>query len=234
MRNEKLIENIQNPMNIGKAEIADMRISLQAFPYFTSMQLLYAKGLYNTDSISYNSQLRKAAAYVGNRKLLFKLITENVKVAEEIIEKPTAEKEMVKIEQKPETATPEKELEIGKPLQFNENETHSFAEWLALTNAKKIDRNKGVKENNLIDKFIDTQPSISNLKREEFFSPAKSAEESLIENDEIVTETLARVYLEQEHFDKAISAYEKLSLKYPQKNSFFANQIKLIYDLKQK
>jgi tetratricopeptide (TPR) repeat protein len=233
MRNEKLIENIQNPMNIGKAEIADMRISLQAFPYFTSMQLLYAKGLYNTDSISYNSQLRKAAAYVGNRKLLFKLITENVKVAEEIIEKPTAEKEMVKIEQKPETATPEKELEIGKPLEFTENETHSFAEWLALTKAKKIDRKQQSSEN-LIDKFIEQEPRISKLKREEFFSPVQSAEQSLIENDEIVTETLARVYLEQEHFDKAISAYEKLSLKYPQKNSFFANQIKLIYDLKEK
>jgi tetratricopeptide (TPR) repeat protein len=233
MRNEKLIENIQNPMNIGKAEIADMRISLQAFPYFTSMQLLYAKGLYNTDSISYNSQLRKAAAYVGNRKLLFKLITENVKVAEEIIEKPTAEKEMVKIEQKPETATPEKELEIGKPLEFTENETHSFAEWLALTKAKKIDRKQQSSEN-LIDKFIEQEPRISKPKREEFFSPVQSAEQSLIENDEIVTETLARVYLEQEHFDKAISAYEKLSLKYPQKNSFFANQIKLIYDLKQK
>lgn len=233
MRNEKLIENIQNPMNIGKAEIADMRISLQAFPYFTSMQLLYAKGLYNTDSIGYNSQLRKAAAYVGNRKLLFKLITENVKVAEEIIEKPTAEKEMVKIEQKPETATPEKELEIGKPLEFTENETHSFAEWLALTKAKKIDRKQQSSEN-LIDKFIEQEPRISKPKREEFFSPVQSAEQSLIENDEIVTETLARVYLEQEHFDKAISAYEKLSLKYPQKNSFFANQIKLIYDLKEK
>ena len=108
MRNEKLIENIQNPMDIGKAEIADMRISLPAFPYFTSMQLLYAEGLYNTDSISYNSQLRKAAAYAGDRKLLFKLITENVKVAEEIIEKPTAKKEKGKLEKKPETETTEK------------------------------------------------------------------------------------------------------------------------------
>ena len=62
----------------------------------------------------------------------------------------------------------------------------------------------------------------------------QSAKESLIENDEIVTETLARVYLEQAHYDKAIAAYEKLSLKYPQKSSFFAKQIKLIHDLKEK
>ena len=124
-------------------------------------------------------------------------------------------------------------MEIGQPLEFTENETHSFAEWLALTKAKKIDRKQQSSEN-LIDKFIEQEPRISKPKREEFFSPVQSAEQSLIENDEIVTETLARVYLEQEHFDKAISAYEKLSLKYPQKSGLFANQIKLIYDLKEK
>ena len=225
MRNQKLIANIQNPMKIGKPEIADMRISLQAFPYFTSMQLLFAKGLYNTDSISYNRQLRKAAAYAGDRKLLFRLITENVKEVEQIPK--------IKIETKEKIQTPEKELEIGKPLEFTEKETHSFSEWLALTKIKKIDRTKG-KEENLIDKFVETEPRISKPKREEFFSPVQSAKESLIENDEIVTETLARVYLEQAHYDKAIAAYEKLSLKFPQKSSFFATQIKLIYDLKEK
>ena len=225
MRNQKLIANIQNPMQIGEPEIADMRISLQAFPYFTSMQLLFAKGLYNTDSISYNRQLRKAAAYAGDRKLLFRLITENVKEVEQIPE--------IKIEKKEKIQTPEKELEIGKPLEFTEKETHSFSEWLALTKTQKIDRTKG-KEENLIDKFVETEPRISKPKREEFFSPVQSAKKSLIENDEIVTETLARVYLEQAHYDKAITAYEKLSLKFPQKSSFFASQIKLIYDLKEK
>ena len=225
MRNQKLIANIQNPMQIGKPEIADMRISLQAFPYFTSMQLLFAKGLYNTDSISYNRQLRKAAAYAGDRKLLFRLITENVKEVEQIPE--------IKIEKKEKIQTPEKELEIGKPLEFTEKETHSFSEWLALTKTQKIDRTKG-KEENLIDKFVETEPRISKPKKEEFFSPVQSAKESLIENDEIVTETLARVYLEQAHYDKAIASYEKLSLKFPQKSSFFANQIKLIHNLKEK
>ena len=225
MRNQKLIRNIQNPMQIGKREIADMRISLQAFPYFTSMQLLFAKGLNNTDSISYNLQLRKAAAYAGDRRLLFQLITENVKKVEQIPE--------IKIEKKEKAQAPEEELEIGKPLKFTEKETHSFAEWLALTKTKKIERTEE-KEEKLIDKFIETEPKINTPKREEFFSSEQSAKESLIENDEIVTETLARVYLEQAHYDKAIAAYEKLSLKFPQKSSFFATQIKLIYDLKEK
>ena len=47
-----------------------------------------------------------------------------------------------------------------------------------------------------------------------------------------MTETLAKVYLEQGHYEKAINAYEILSLKYPQKSSLFANQIKAIKQLK--
>jgi len=233
MRGEKLIVDIQNPMQIGKKEVAEMRISLQAFPYFSTMQLLYTKGLYNIDSISYNSQLRKASVHAGDRRLLFKLITENVKKVEEV-----AEKKLEDLVQRKEEIvakkSPEKELEIGKPLQFSEDETHSFSEWLSLNKAKKINRTNTENQENLIDSFIENEPSISKPKKATFFSSAQSAKGSLLENDEIITETLARVYLEQGHYDKAIASYKKLSLRFPQKSSFFANQIKLIYDLKEK
>ena len=224
MRKETLLNNIKNPANIGKAQIGDIQIDLQAFPYFQTLQLLYTKGLYNTDSIHFNKQLRKAAAYSGNRKLLFKLISENIKVKEEkgIEIKPEKTKEIQK---------PEQKLKIGKPLEFTEQEIHSFSKWLSLTKVKKI--NKKESNKNLVDTFIEQEPKISKTKKEEFVEPMQSAKEGLIENNELVTETLARVYLEQGHYDKAILAYKKLSLKYPQKNSFFANQIKLIHDLKE-
>ena len=50
----------------------------------------------------------------------------------------------------------------------------------------------------------------------------------LIENEELVTPTLAKVYFEQHHYEKAINAYKKLILKYPKKSTFFAAQIELI------
>ena len=64
--------------------------------------------------------------------------------------------------------------------------------------------------------------------KETFFKPTIAAKKSLIQNDDLITPTLAEVYFKQEYYEKAIEAYEKLILKYPEKSIFFANQIKLI------
>ena len=227
MNTENLIFLIENPEKIGNNHLQNLEKITDEFPFFSAPQQLLAKGLLNTESFRYNRQLKRAAVYSANRKLLFKLITENKVVVLE-----NTKTELPKIV-KEKTITEEK-LEIGKPLEFDETEEHSFSEWLALTKVKKINREE-IKENpnDLIDKFIDTNP-IMKAEKTKFFSPIETAKTSLIENDELVTETLARVYLEQQHFDKAISAYKKLSLKYPEKSSLFADQINLIIDLKKK
>ena len=48
------------------------------------------------------------------------------------------------------------------------------------------------------------------------------------QDSSLITETLAKVYLEQKKFENAIQAYRILSLKYPEKSGFFADQIKRI------
>lgn len=126
-------------------------------------------------------------------------------------------------------------------MEFSKQETHSFAEWLKLSKLTPINREEEVpevpkkeektseikepisKKMELIDKFIETNPKIAPVKN----SPQSpvNIERSTQDNSMLMTETLARVYLEQKKYSKAIQAYQILILKYPEKSVFFADRI---------
>ena len=78
----------------------------------------------------------------------------------------------------------------------------------------------------LIDKFIENNPKIEPT--ENLDSTVNIKESTKLDKNELMTETLAKVYLEQKKYKKAIQAYKILSLKYPEKSSFFANRIKAV------
>ena len=73
----------------------------------------------------------------------------------------------------------------------------------------------------MIDKFIAAEPKIIPSKAE-FYSPFEQAKKSVTENDDIISETLAKIYFHQGNLLKARSSYEKLSLLHPEKRSYFA------------
>jgi hypothetical protein len=149
----------------------------------------------------------------------------------------------------------EAKLEIGKPLAFSKDETHSFQEWLQLSKLQPIVRDDSPEEKNaadtpntglmaepetqtsaekvtkdaLIDRFIETNPKMPRVKPD--VTPV--AFEQKEDTSALMTETLARVYLEQRKYQKAIQAYEILILKYPEKSSFFADRISEIKNLQQ-
>ena len=81
----------------------------------------------------------------------------------------------------------------------------------------------------IIDRFIEAGPRISKPKKD-FFNPADKARASSIDHEGIVTETLAKIYLQQGSPEKAINIYQKLSLNNPEKSSYFAAQIAKIQD----
>lgn len=148
-------------------------------------------------------------------------------------------------ENKTPIATTEEKLKINKPLDFSKNEKHSFQEWLQISRFKPITRENELENQTklsnskndkntksaLIDKFIEANPKISPINPNSDFSYSTTIQKS--EDTFLMTETLARVYLEQKKYDRAIQAYEILILKYPEKSSLFANLISEIDFLKQ-
>ena len=132
-------------------------------------------------------------------------------------------------------------LELGRPLQFDQTETFSFSEWLRVAQKKPIDRSESSqpeeesirdKKFALIDAFISNKPKLKPLDKHSKL--INIAEDSVFETEDLMTETLARIYVEQKNYDKAIQSYRILSLKYPEKSSLFADQIQSIKVLKEK
>ncbi len=137
------------------------------------------------------------------------------------------------------TGTPTSKPEVKKEKKIDHS--MNVLAWLSTENeghAPSIDSRLSVKKEDLINNFIQQGEEKIHLPKEttntfleinrpqtEFFSPENMAKMSLAENEDFVTETLAGIYAKQGNSKKAISAYEKLSLKFPEKSNYFARLI---------
>jgi len=245
---------LKEPCSISPTQTKEMEGIIQMYPYFQVAHLLRLKGLKKQHSFNYNKALKTTAARTTNRTVLFDFITADTLDVErqdlkyqkviqelEIVDAEVIERPSIAVKDKPLVKTKPvlKSLQIGEPLDFDKSEIHSFNEWLQLTAFKPIERvveaeeiidTDKSKNFELIDQFIATKPKI---KPADTSNTIDIASHSILENESLMTETLARVYLEQKKYDKAIKAFHILSLKYPEKSGFFADRIKAVKFLQQ-
>ena len=205
------ITSILRTKRIKKSDVQYIKELVTKYPFFSTGQLLLTKCLYELNSNNYDVQLKKSAAYIQNRKKLYELI-----MLDSLKFYHTDEEKL-------------NNLNVKKNgLKKIKKDKYSFSEWLKIS---QINHLKKDKSSDIINNFIEVNPKI-NLDKNKKVSLDIDAEKSLSSNREIVTLTLAKVYANQGHYEKAIEAYKQLILKYPKKNSFFASQIRLIKKLK--
>ncbi len=235
MNAKDFIHLLKYPQEIEQNHTDVLKYIIDEYPYFQVVRAVYLRGLKNEDSFKYNSELKIAAAYTTDRTILFDFITSAVftqSKTKKVYRKEAHQQVSNKVISE-NIFVVEEELSIGKPIIFKGNESHSFNEWLQLSTSKKIEREdektfQKTSNTVLIDDFIEKSPKISRVDK---YTEYKIKISENISDSYLMTETLAKVYLEQKKYENAIKAYEILSFKYPKKSGFFADQIKKIRNL---
>lgn len=224
----------KNTKDIGTSQLEQIA---DAYPYFSLAKTILLKKYHSSEHFKYNHTLKNVAAHTISRDVLFDFIN----LLEEEKEQPsnpsvakTVKNTIFNLKKEVVDHSSTTTLNTETPFKFTSSEKHSFQQWLQLNHQKPIARNtpkaKPLEPKlDIIDQFILNNPKISPVKKTE--TPKKNL--SLKKSDDIntnqlMTETLAKVYIAQKKYNDAIQAYKILSLKYPEKSSFFANQIERI------
>ena len=232
MNREDVITFISEPGKLDQSTLTDVGDLMESFPYFQTAHMLKVKNLHNINSLEFNDALKYSSAFIGDRAILYHLINDEM-VAEPPLEDEavTSDEDTVTIKMTSLPDEPAREAE-DEPVIVIKPETdttiHTFTGWFNhLPDSTGAPDEQSTIETDLIDNFIRSQPRIERNK-EELPEQHDISEEYVQSSDQFMTETLAKIYVAQGKVAKAIYVYEKLSLKYPEKSSYFATQIRKI------
>lgn len=239
MEAESLISKIKSPETLVASDESLLNEVIEKFPYFQAAQSLHLKLLKQEESFEFKKYLRTAALHTTNRSLLFDFINRNIKEQQNNAQKISKLEKAYNSVSENDAIKENKEI-IEKNSASLSTEKHSFTQWLNLTKVKPLDHNNIEKEHaseeiqptkeELIEKFIKNNPKIPKSAQVSV-SPTNIVKTA--PSQQMMTETLAKIYIEQKKYDKAIEAYNILILNNPKKSSFFADQIKKIESLQE-
>jgi tetratricopeptide (TPR) repeat protein len=246
---EQFIRYVKDPETLDSRTTPMLENLVREYPYCQTAEILYALNLNKENNFRFNTQLRTAAAYAPDRKRLKQLIgmgkpkafipetetTDRSKELQTLIDQLKGSVQLILNEDstRKNTALFDLASKLEHVMREHTEEPATVKPDIKDYNFSHLDKipsqkNQRKEKQALIDKFIRDEPSIEAPQKAEFFDPVDYAKHGLEDNQEIVSETLAKVYLKQGNPEKAIKIYERLRLVYPEKNSFFAAQIKKI------
>ena len=251
---DQLIQFIEKPGLLKEQTIGDLKEILLEFPYFQTAQLLYTYNLFTRDNFRYEAYLKTCSIYATDRTALYRLLQHK-----SIPNLPAAQKSQAEIREQGSSALlefsddqqiDEANLLADQSLEMEEDQTVDFdlLSFEQTDNLIQLDESEDINNMpdeiatidsitedkvDLIAQFIKVNPTIQPRTEAPATQkePLELRDDEEYESDEFITETLARIYLKQGHYQKAIDAFNRLSLKFPEKIVYFAEQIEEIKKL---
>ncbi len=257
MEMQQLNELIKNPDRLGDKTLGELRSLIDKYPYFQTAWVLYLKNLFLVNHPSFRDELRRGAVYIADLSVLFYYIEGSrfVIYKHEVSDRngldDTGDRTLDLIDRFLSELSDKETLSNELPLPVES--APDYTSVLLKETHSEEDESIPMKGQDLIDSFIEK----SDCQTEELFGKKKDASDmenqepvdtpssnelevkdrTLIteheenEDEEYLTETLAKIYVKQQRYDKALEIIKKLYLKYPKKNVYFADQIRFLEKL---
>ena len=231
---------MKHPELLNRETLYELRNLLARYPYFQTARLLYLKNLYLLHDIAFGEELRKAALHVPDSRVLFRMVEGDrytAKALEKQVETgpcPGVDRTLMLIDNFLSGLSEEPSVPpvMSLPVEAASDYTLYLSSQDVEDNSPAVPDVK-LKGQELIDQFLEQseeQPLISSV--------ADDTDERLSENfreeadeESYFTETLAKIYVKQQRYSKALEIIRRLNLKYPKKNAYFADQIRFLEKL---
>lgn len=240
MEKENFYRLIEDKGTWDAATAEELRKVLQDAPYFQSARMLYAKCLQMLNDEQYADELAKTAVFCADRKRLYYYIhsDEYAQFVSHAQDTANAEDRTQALLDAFLASLEENEAEISSfstvtdpTMNIISTDYLSYLESLGETPQENTD-GQALKHQEIIDSFIQKSEN------EQLFAfPEKNAPSTVesadneMGNDAFLTETLARIYIKQKKYEQALTIIKRLSLNFPKKSVYFADQIRFLEHL---
>ena len=249
----ELVELIDHPERMDRETLYELRSQVALYPYFQSARLLMLQNLFLLHDPSFDEELRRAAIYITDRRVLFQMIEaahyrlapQGSTTGDTPQQQPTEEERNSRtialidgfLDSIPKETAADDNAE-PKPRR-KPTPADAAVDYVAylLESESEDDRAKDAPQligQELIDTFINVDKGKIVLGDDEGEGPqaeeeAENPDQNLEEG--YFTETLARIFIKQGRYSKALEIIQRLSLQYPKKNAYFADQIRFLEKL---
>lgn len=240
-----IAELINNPERMNRDTLYELRAMLALHPYYQTVRLLMLQNLYLLHDPSFDEELRRSAIYITDRRTLFNVVEgahyqwkheENM-----VTTAPGADRTIALIDTFLDSIPSEDNDENKKKRK--PTPTDATIDYVAYLLESEDNDNNGeapkMQGQSLIDDFLEKEQGRfalndthddeeKNSSRPETTGPETPANDN---EEEYFTETLARIYIKQGRYQKALDIIQRLSDKFPGKNAYFDDQVRFLEKL---